>query len=73
MTIKKLQNIIVNLQSEFKITVLLCDHQARDLLVCVDKALIVADCNIVAEGSPVEIIKNIDAQKAYFGDSFKIG
>jgi lipopolysaccharide export system ATP-binding protein len=73
LTIKKLQNIIVNLQSEFRITVLLCDHQARDLLICVDKALIVSNCNIVAEGSPTEIIKNIDAQKAYFGDSFKIG
>jgi len=35
--------------------------------------LIVSNCHIVAEGSPTEIIKNIDAQKAYFGDSFKIG
>ena len=72
MTIRKLQDIIVNLQSEFRITVLLCDHQARDLLICVDKALILSNCNIIAEGTPSEIIKNIDAQKAYFGDSFKI-
>ena len=72
MTIRKLQDIIVNLQSEFRITVLLCDHQARDLLICVDKAFILSNCNIIAEGTPSEIIKNIDAQKAYFGDSFKI-
>ena len=72
MTIRKLQDIIVNLQSEFRITVLLCDHQARDLLICVDKALVLSNCNIIAEGTPSEIIKNIDAQKAYFGDSFKI-
>ena len=72
MTIRKLQNLIVNLQSEFKITVLLCDHQARDLLVCVDKAFILNDCKIITQGTPSEIIKDIDAQKAYFGESFKM-
>ena len=40
LTIKMLQEIIVNLQQENKITILLCDHQARDLLACVDIAMI---------------------------------
>ena len=34
MTIKSLQEIIVNLQSTTNISVILCDHQARDLLAC---------------------------------------
>ena len=72
MTIRKLQNIIVDLQSEFKITVLLCDHQARDLLACVDKAFILSNCNIIATGTPSELVENIDAKNAYFGESFKI-
>ena len=72
MTIEKLQQIIVNLQSEYRITIILCDHQARDLLLCVDRAYVLSNCNIVAVGSPSEIINNIEAQKAYFGKSFKI-
>ena len=31
MTIKMLQQIIVNLQYENRITICICDHQARDL------------------------------------------
>ena len=40
MTIKMLQNIIINLQSNSGISIILCDHQARDLLNCVDVAAI---------------------------------
>ncbi len=40
MTIKMLQQIIVNLQSENRITICICDHQARDLLTCVDVAVV---------------------------------
>ena len=40
LTIKMLQEIIVNLQKETNITICICDHQARDLLACVDKAMI---------------------------------
>src|SRR5210317_1802580 len=70
LTIKMLQEIIVNLQQENKITICICDHQARDLLACVDKAMILSNCKIVAEGSPQELVDNIDAKSAYFGDSF---
>ena len=43
MTIKMLQQIIVNLQSENRITICICDHQARDLLTCVDVAIVLSD------------------------------
>ena len=71
MTIKMLQQIIVNLQSEEGITIILCDHQARDLLSCVDVAIVISNCRIVAKGSPSELINNVNAKSAYFGDSFK--
>ena len=70
LTIKMLQEIIVNLQKETNITICICDHQARDLLACVDKAMILSNCKIVAEGSPEELVNNIHAKSAYFGDSF---
>ena len=72
MTIKMLQQIIVNLQSDQNISILLCDHQARDLLSCVDTALVISNCKVVATGTPSELINNDQAKNAYFGDSFKI-
>ena len=71
LTIKMLQEIIVNLQTESNITICICDHQARDLLSCVDVAIILSNCKIVAQGSPNELVNNAEAQNAYFGDSFK--
>ena len=70
LTIKMLQEIIVNLQKEKRITICICDHQARDLLACVDVAMILSNCKIIAEGSPSELVNNIHAKSAYFGESF---
>ncbi len=72
MTIKTLQEIIVNLQSDNNISVILCDHQARDLLACVDTAAIIHNGKVIAQGTPANLIQNIEARDAYFGDSFKI-
>ena len=71
LTIKMLQEIIVNLQAENDIAIIICDHQARDLLSCVDSAILLSNCKIVAQGTPSELVNNIEAKDAYFGDSFK--
>ena len=71
MTIKMLQEIIVSLQQENNITICICDHQARDLLACVDIAMILSNCKIIATDTPSNLVRDINAKKAYFGDSFK--
>ena len=71
LTIKMLQEIIVNLQNENRITICICDHQARDLLACVDVAMILSNGKIVAQDTPSNLVKNINAKNAYFGDNFK--
>ena len=71
LTIKMLQEIIVNLQSENKITICICDHQARDLLACVDIAMILSNGKVIAQNSPSNLVKDIKAKNAYFGESFK--
>jgi len=73
LTIKTLQKIIVNLQIKDNISVILCDHQARDLLACVDDAIIIHNGKVIAQGTPQYLLKNINARDVYFGDSFKIG
>ena len=71
LTIKMLQETIVNLQQETNITICICDHQARDLLACVDVAMILSNGKIVAQNTPSNLVKDINAKNAYFGDSFK--
>ena len=66
-----LQEIIVNLQQESQISIIICDHQARDLLECVDVAMILSNCKIIAQDTPSNLVKDIDAKNAYFGNSFK--
>ena len=72
MTIKTLQEIIVDLQSKNNISIILCDHQARDLLACVDVAAIIHNGKVVAKDTPSNLINNVQAKNLYFGDSFKI-
>ncbi len=72
LTIKMLQEIILNLQSTEEISVVICDHQARDLLNCVDRAIILSNGKIIASGSPNEVITDKNAKTQYFGDEFNI-
>jgi len=71
MTIKMLQEIIVNLQQENNITICICDHQARDLLACVDIAMILSNCKIIATDTPSNLVRDINAKKHISGESFK--
>ena len=72
LTIKMLKELIVNLQTQSNLSVCICDHQARDLLSCVDVAIILSNCKIIAKGTPSELVIDSKAQTAYFGDSFKL-
>ena len=67
-----LQEVILNLQSSEEISVVVCDHQARDLLNCVDRAIILSNGKIIASGSPSEVISDQEAKTQYFGDEFNI-
>jgi len=72
LTIKTLQDIIMKLQTENSISIILCDHQARDLLSCVDSAAIINNGKVIAQDSPNKLVENAEAKNIYFGDSFKI-
>ena len=72
LTIKMLQETILNLQSTEEISIVICDHQARDLLNCVDRAIILSNGRIIAAGSPNEVISDKAAKHEYFGDEFNI-
>ncbi len=70
---RDLQETIVNLQTEDNSRCcIISDHAARDLLAISDRAIILANKKIVAQGTPSELINNINAKNFYFGDAFKI-
>ena len=71
-TIQMLQNTVAKLQTDLNLTIIITDHQARDLLSCCDTAMILNNGKIVAQDTPSNLVKNIEAQNAYFGESFKI-
>jgi len=71
LTIHMLKEILVNLQRENpKMCIMICEHQARELLSIVDRALILSNSKIIAEGSPNNLIKNEVARSHYFGEFF---
>ena len=72
LTVRDLQETIINLQTEdTSRCIIISDHSYRELLKISDRALILANKKIVAQGAPSEVINNSEA-KIYFGDSFKI-
>ena len=73
MSTRDLQKTIVNLQTEdSKRCCVISDHAARDLLAISDRAIILANKKVIAQGTPTELLNNISARNLYFGDAFKI-
>lgn len=71
LTIQMLKEILVTLQREQpKMCIVICEHQARELLSVVDRAMILSNCKIIAEGSPSNLLKNENAKSQYFGEFF---
>ncbi len=71
-SVRMIQQIIVSLQMFERISVSISDHSSRDLLSCVDNAMILSEGKIVAKGTPQELVRNTKAIEAYFGEGFKI-
>ena len=71
-SVRMIQQIIVSLQMFDRISVSISDHSSRDLLGCVDTAMVLSEGKIVAKGSPQELVKNTKAIEAYFGEGFTI-
>ena len=54
------------------IGVLITDHNVRETLDIVDRAYILANGTIIANGPPRKIVNTAEAQKLYFGSDFKL-
>ena len=54
------------------IGVLITDHNVRETLGICDRAYIISEGRVLAEGTPAEIIENADVRRVYLGEHFRM-
>ena len=54
------------------IGVLITAHNVRETLGICDRAYIISEGRVLAEGTPVEIVANADVRKVYLGENFRM-
>ena len=70
LSLQDIKSLLVKLQSR-GCAVLVTDHNASQLLSVVDRAYVIANGTIVANGTPREIVNTAEAKKLYFGEDFR--
>ena len=71
LSIQDIKTLLLKLQSR-GCAVLVTDHNASQLLSVVDRAYVIANGEIVANGPPRQIVNTTEAQRLYFGSDFKL-
>lgn len=66
-----IQRIIKHLSSR-GIGVLITDHNVRETLGICERAYILGNGTVLAEGTPQEVLENTQVREIYLGDNFKI-
>ena len=69
LSIQDIKGLLMKLQSR-GCAVLVTDHNASQLLSVVDRAYVIANGTIVANGTPRQIVNTSEAKKLYFGEDF---
>ena len=67
----EIQRIVAFLKSR-GIGVLITDHNVRETLGICDRAYILAEGGVLAQGSPAELLANPDVRRVYLGDAFRL-
>jgi lipopolysaccharide export system ATP-binding protein len=69
--VMEIQRIIGFLRAR-GIGVLITDHNVRETLGICDRAYIISEGSVLAEGTPDEIVANTEVRKVYLGEHFKM-
>jgi lipopolysaccharide export system ATP-binding protein len=69
--VEELQREIRRLRDEHRIAMLVTDHNVQRTLEIVDRAYVIFEGKVFAEGTPREIINNDQVKKYYLGSTFK--
>jgi lipopolysaccharide export system ATP-binding protein len=69
--VQDLQVEVRRLRKEFGKSVLITDHNVEQTLKVCDRALIIVDGEVMAEGTPKQLVNNPAVRAAYFGNLFR--
>jgi lipopolysaccharide export system ATP-binding protein len=64
--------LIIRQLAERGIGVLITDHNVRETLGICDRAYVMGEGEVLAEGNPTQILENKIVRKIYLGDDFKL-
>ena len=70
-SVNEIQRIVRHLRQR-GIGVLITDHNVRETLGICDRAYILADGAVLAQGTPAELLENQDVRRVYLGDEFRL-
>ncbi|MCG6117140.1 MAG: LPS export ABC transporter ATP-binding protein [Aquimonas sp.] len=70
-SVGEIQRIVRHLKSR-GIGVLITDHNVRETLGICDRAYILNDGGVLAEGSPAQVLDDPDVRRVYLGDGFRL-
>ncbi|MCC6504803.1 MAG: LPS export ABC transporter ATP-binding protein [Aquimonas sp.] len=70
-SVGEIQKIVRHLKAR-GIGVLITDHNVRETLGICDRAYILNDGGVLAEGSPEAVLANPDVRRVYLGESFRM-
>ena len=70
-SVNDIKDIVKNLKDR-GIGVLITDHNVRETLAICEKAYIVSEGSVIAEGTPQHILENDTVRRVYLGDDFKV-
>ena len=72
LSVETIRKIIADLQQQSGISSILSDHNISSILVSVDRAILISNSLVIAEGRPKELLNNKLCKKLYFGSELKI-
>jgi lipopolysaccharide export system ATP-binding protein len=63
---------LINLLKQKGISVLITDHNAREIFSIVDRSYLVQEGRVLLSGTPDELLSSPEARKSYFGQDFRL-
>lgn len=70
-SVGEIQKIVRHLKAR-NIGVLITDHNVRETLGICDRAYILNEGSVLAQGSPAAILENPEVRRVYLGDAFRL-
>ncbi len=69
--VRDIKNIVAHLRDR-NIGVLITDHNVRETLDICDRAYVINDGKVIAEGGPQELLENAEVRSVYLGEHFTL-